>query len=119
MLGTVLGDKRKSPRRDGPPREGSQDDLKRLKLVRGLSNASGEYNCFLNAIIQTLWHLRTFRRGLLGLDLDALHAKGAIPEDLRVLRALSQIFHAFVREGEAAQRPLDGECLRCTGVVDA
>ncbi|KAK9841198.1 hypothetical protein WJX74_001758 [Apatococcus lobatus] len=105
----VLGDKRKSPRRDGPPREGSQDDLKRLKLVRGLSNASGEYNCFLNAIIQTLWHLRTFRRGLLGLDLDALQAQGAIPEDLRVLMALSQIFHAFVQEGEAAQRPLDGD----------
>lgn len=79
--------------------------------MRGLSNASGEYNCFLNAIIQTLWHLRTFRRGLLGLDLDALQAQGAIPEDLRVLRALSQIFHAFVQEGEAVQPPLDGKPL--------
>ncbi|KAL2482461.1 Ubiquitin carboxyl-terminal hydrolase-related protein [Forsythia ovata] len=27
----------------------------------GLKNEIGEYNCFLNAIIQSLWHLRRFR----------------------------------------------------------
>ncbi|XP_062216714.1 uncharacterized protein LOC133916856 isoform X2 [Phragmites australis] len=27
----------------------------------GLKNAAGEYNCFLNVIIQSLWHIRQFR----------------------------------------------------------
>ncbi|CAL4937807.1 unnamed protein product [Urochloa decumbens] len=27
----------------------------------GLKNAAGEYNCFLNVIIQSLWHIRRFR----------------------------------------------------------
>ncbi|XP_042468478.1 uncharacterized protein LOC122051406 isoform X1 [Zingiber officinale] len=30
-------------------------------LGTGLRNAVGEYNCFLNVIIQSLWHLRRFR----------------------------------------------------------
>ncbi len=28
----------------------------------GLSNEAGEYNCFLNVIIQCLWHCTDFRR---------------------------------------------------------
>ena len=28
----------------------------------GLRNATGEYNCFLNVIIQCLWHCGCFRR---------------------------------------------------------
>uniref|UniRef100_J3LKB7 USP domain-containing protein n=2 Tax=Oryza brachyantha TaxID=4533 RepID=J3LKB7_ORYBR len=31
----------------------------------GLKNAAGEYNCFLNVIIQSLWHLKRFRDGFL------------------------------------------------------
>ncbi|XP_049412338.1 uncharacterized protein LOC125875277 [Solanum stenotomum] len=31
----------------------------------GLKNEVGEYNCFLNVIIQSLWHLRQFRDGFL------------------------------------------------------
>uniref|UniRef100_A0ACD5WGW4 Uncharacterized protein n=1 Tax=Avena sativa TaxID=4498 RepID=A0ACD5WGW4_AVESA len=31
----------------------------------GLKNAAGEYNCFLNVIIQSLWHLRLFRHKFL------------------------------------------------------
>jgi hypothetical protein len=30
--------------------------------VPGLSNEAGEYNCFLNAILQCLWHCRDFRQ---------------------------------------------------------
>ena len=30
---------------------------------------AGEYNCFLNVIIQSLWHLRPFREALLRLQL--------------------------------------------------
>ncbi|KAL1566264.1 hypothetical protein AAHA92_01894 [Salvia divinorum] len=32
----------------------------------GLKNEVGEYNCFLNVIIQSLWHLRRFRDAFLG-----------------------------------------------------
>ncbi|KAL8457300.1 hypothetical protein ACS0TY_035232 [Phlomoides rotata] len=32
----------------------------------GLKNEGGEYNCFLNVIIQSLWHLRRFRDEFLG-----------------------------------------------------
>ncbi|VAI09236.1 unnamed protein product [Triticum turgidum subsp. durum] len=31
----------------------------------GLKNAAGEYNCFLNVIIQSLWHLKRFRHEFL------------------------------------------------------
>jgi hypothetical protein len=34
----------------------------------GLQNQTGEYNCFLNVIVQCLWHCREFRTGLLSLD---------------------------------------------------
>jgi len=40
-------------------------DLEKLKSVRGLSNSPGVYNCFLNVIIQSLWHLPAFRKSLL------------------------------------------------------
>jgi hypothetical protein len=33
----------------------------------GLQNQTGEYNCFLNVIIQCLWHCRDFRERLLSL----------------------------------------------------
>lgn len=46
---------------------GLHEDLKRLRLVRGLSNDSGLNNCFLNVVIQGLWHLRSFREALLDL----------------------------------------------------
>ena len=46
---------------------GLHEDLKRLRLVRGLSNDSGLNNCFLNVVIQGVWHLRSFRESLLDL----------------------------------------------------
>ena len=48
--------------------EGLQDDLKRLKLVRGLNNDMGLNNCFLNVLIQSMWHLRSFRHALLAMQ---------------------------------------------------
>eukprot|EP01018_Ginkgo_biloba_P016270 Gb_39086 [translate_table: standard] len=36
------------------------------KFGKGLQNEVGEYNCFLNVIIQSLWHLRRFREEFLG-----------------------------------------------------
>jgi len=38
----------------------------------GLQNEAGEYNCFLNVVVQCLWHCAAFREGLLRLPRDAL-----------------------------------------------
>ncbi|KAK9808996.1 hypothetical protein WJX72_007602 [[Myrmecia] bisecta] len=38
--------------------------------LAGLENATGEYNCFLNAIIQCLWHIPSFREQLMRWDPD-------------------------------------------------
>ena len=62
------GDKRKITRAGGVTWEGLQDEYDRLKLVRGLSNEAGRNNCFLNVIIQSLWHLRSFREALLAMQ---------------------------------------------------
>ncbi|CAI9787269.1 unnamed protein product [Fraxinus pennsylvanica] len=40
----------------------------------GLKNKAGEYNCFLNVIIQSLWHLRHFRDELLRTSIGHIHA---------------------------------------------
>ncbi|KAF6159898.1 hypothetical protein GIB67_032982 [Kingdonia uniflora] len=39
-------------------------------LGKGLKNEVGEYNCFLNVIIQSLWHLKRFRDEFLGRSLS-------------------------------------------------
>ena len=35
----------------------------------GLQNLTGEYNCFLNVVVQCLWHCRAFHKGFMGLPL--------------------------------------------------
>lgn len=46
---------------NGPPTlRSSQHDLG--TSATGLANATGEYNCFLNVIIQCLWHVDGFKR---------------------------------------------------------
>jgi hypothetical protein len=64
----AAGDKRKVTRAGGVVWEGLEGDIARLKLVRGLSNETGYNNCFLNVVIQSLWHLGSFRKGLLALQ---------------------------------------------------
>ncbi len=41
--------------------EGSGDSTALVVATPGLQNAIGEYNCFLNVIIQCLWHCASFR----------------------------------------------------------
>ncbi|RDX64579.1 Inactive ubiquitin carboxyl-terminal hydrolase 54, partial [Mucuna pruriens] len=49
------------------PVEDSTDNVNGATLLgTGLKNEVGEYNCFLNVIIQSLWHLRRFRVEFLG-----------------------------------------------------
>lgn len=46
----------------------------------GLQNLTGEYNCFLNVIVQCLWHCRAFRSSLLRrLNPQQLQACSALP----------------------------------------
>jgi len=53
----------------------------------GLRNALGEYNCFLNALLQALWHCgRSFRPALAAAPPPA--GRGAEAEVARALRAL-------------------------------
>lgn len=37
----------------------------------GLRNATGEYNCFLNVIIQCMWHCHVFRQAVMSWDAAA------------------------------------------------
>ena len=45
-------------------RRGASDEPASTSTM-GLRNATGEYNCFLNVIIQCLWHCRVFRQSVM------------------------------------------------------
>ena len=86
--------------------------LTSLKLVRGLRNEDGQYNCFLNVIIQALWHLRSFRQRLLQLQAPATAAAGAangpsgppgaLSADIQVLWALRAVFQDLSKAATAS-----------------
>ncbi len=64
----------------------------------GLANAVGEYNCFLNVIIQCLWHCTEFRR----------HVKSVPPESLAGHPVVAALFR--VLQVGAAGAHCDGRC---------
>ena len=96
------GNKPRIVKRHGLVYEDRPDGLTRLKLVRGLSNTQGQYNCFLNVIIQSLWHLPAFRTALLSLPI-APSDNGASPKDTAVAQALHNVFAAFSQSPPEAQ----------------
>ena len=49
----------------------------------GLQNETGEYNCFLNAVVQCLWHCAAFKDGLLRLPVGALRVREGVPACIR------------------------------------
>ncbi|KAK9830629.1 hypothetical protein WJX81_006901 [Elliptochloris bilobata] len=49
-----------------------------------LQNETGEYNCFLNVVVQCLWHCAAFREGFLGLGPERLQGN-AVTAGLAVL----------------------------------
>ena len=58
-----------------------------VRGAAGLANATGEYNCFLNVVVQSLWHLPPFRRQLLAIDAAARRrGTAAAARHYRVLR---------------------------------
>lgn len=44
----------------------------------GLQNDPGEYNCFLNVIVQCLWHCAAFRDAFLNLPCKVLQVRSAL-----------------------------------------
>lgn len=85
--------------------EASGSAPRKLRLVRGLRNDQGQYNCFLNVILQSLWHLRPFREAMLGVAPGAVAERGAAPTDVKVFDALLNIFQALSAEEPAAGAP--------------
>lgn len=81
----------------------------RLRMARGLLNSDGAYNCFVNVVIQSLWHLPSFRGRLLAMSPADIgkKAQGAAAADVRVLRALCNIFRAFLHPGGDGSSPGD------------
>lgn len=62
----------------------------------------GQHNCFLNVIIQSLWHLPAFRTALLNLPI-APSDNTALPKDIAVAQALHNVFAAFSQSPPEAQ----------------
>ncbi|KAK8587419.1 hypothetical protein V6N13_086406 [Hibiscus sabdariffa] len=76
---------------------------------RGLLNEVGEYNCFLNVIIQSLWHLRQFRDEFLRRSASD-HAHVGDP---CVVCALYEIFTALnIASSDARREPVAPTSLR-------
>jgi Ubiquitin carboxyl-terminal hydrolase len=86
-----------------------------LKTVRGLSNSPGVYNCFLNVIIQSLWHLPAFRKSLLSLTpaelknhtATAAAADGKSDNDAEVLSSLRAIFEELNSNTSSSSTTID------------
>ncbi|KAL8140761.1 hypothetical protein V2J09_006782 [Rumex salicifolius] len=74
----------------------------------GLQNRVGEYNCFLNVIIQSLWHLREFRVKFLSRPTsDHTHVG-----DPCVVCALYDILSALTKPSSDGERAVSPACLR-------
>ncbi|XP_054820604.1 uncharacterized protein LOC129319520 isoform X3 [Prosopis cineraria] len=77
-------------------------------LGTGLKNEVGEYNCFLNVIIQSLWHLRLFRKEFLRRPRSEHDHVG----NPCVVCALYEIFTAM----EIASKDFRGEAVAPTSL---
>ncbi|MBA0714440.1 hypothetical protein Golax_013413 [Gossypium laxum] len=92
------------------PNEVSGEGLKETEVFgTGLLNEVGEYNCFLNVIIQSLWHLRRFRDEFLRRSAsDHVHVG-----DPCVICALYEIFTTLnIASSDAWREPVAPTSLR-------
>ncbi|XWS37423.1 hypothetical protein CRYUN_Cryun19dG0041800 [Craigia yunnanensis] len=92
------------------PNEVSSEGLNETDMFgTGLQNEVGEYNCFLNVIIQSLWHLRRFRDEFLRRSTsDHVHVG-----DPCVVCALYEIFTALnIASTDAWKEPVAPTSLR-------
>eukprot|EP00798_Chlamydomonas_sp_ICE-L_P000720 gene720-2144_t len=75
-------------------------------------NRSGEYNCFLNVIIQCLWHCEVFRKELLNLNPARFSAHP-------VVKSLMELFHQLDEATRGAQRGQEQAGVDPTGLREA
>ncbi|KAL4450740.1 hypothetical protein ABPG77_001096 [Micractinium sp. CCAP 211/92] len=76
--------------------------------LAGLRNETGEYNCFLNVIVQCLWRCADFRQQVLAWDVRAIGHNG-------VARALHRLFRSLqlaAASGSGAPVAVDPSQLR-------
>ena len=75
--------------------------------ISGLSNAAGEYNCFLNSLVQALYRLRCFRSHLLRSSVpERSPPQRDISRDLAVVRSLQNLFLALEGGARLLRDPL-------------
>ena len=75
--------------------------------ISGLSNAAGEYNCFLNSLVQALYRLRCFRGHLLKSSVpERSPPQRDISRDLAVVRSLQNLFLALEGGARLLRDPL-------------
>lgn len=67
----------------------------------GLRNRQGENHCFLNVIVQALYHLKKFSTRLMQLDLDNLPGRQSSHAEWRLLKSLAALFREFETTCEA------------------
>ncbi|KAF8390293.1 hypothetical protein HHK36_024818 [Tetracentron sinense] len=77
-------------------------------LGTGLKNEVGEYNCFINVIIQSLWHLKRFRNEFLKRSTSVHMHIG----DPCVVCALYDIFIALAASKDTGREAVAPTCLR-------
>jgi hypothetical protein len=78
----------------------------------GLANATGEYNCFLNSLVQALFHLRCFREYLLANSVPSAAVLAArsgrdVSCSVALVASLQELFVAL-RSGVALRRDASG-----------
>ncbi|CAK4710257.1 unnamed protein product [Aphanomyces euteiches] len=75
--------------------------LKHASMHKGLTNQIGQNNCFLNVIIQSLWHLDSFRVLIRSSDHTTFHRV----QDTCLLCELKEIFTYYEYSDEKALAP--------------
>ena len=84
---------------DGASSASPASALARSGSAAGLRNLEGEYNCFLNVVIQSLWHVSAFRDAMRRWEPSAFAKK----QDTDVARALRDVFRALDAARDAAR----------------
>eukprot|EP00740_Mantoniella_antarctica_P001739 CAMPEP_0181354756 /NCGR_PEP_ID=MMETSP1106-20121128/3531_1 /TAXON_ID=81844 /ORGANISM="Mantoniella antarctica, Strain SL-175" /LENGTH=1439 /DNA_ID=CAMNT_0023467441 /DNA_START=213 /DNA_END=4532 /DNA_ORIENTATION=- len=80
--------------------EGVEGD--NLQSGVGFHNVTGENNCFMHAVVQSLWHLHSFSRALQAAIPPAVAGDAINNADMAVAVALCEVFAALDRTTTAA-----------------
>jgi hypothetical protein len=79
----------------------------------GLANATGEYNCFLNSIVQALFRLECFQGHLLRSTVPHDSPEGVdLSRDLGVVHALQELFFALSEGADLRRDPTAASAQR-------